>query len=347
MPVIPSFSNATVDVSSLTLPRYAQIIRYDETAFFGINKDTDRPRDCTRIWTKMDRDQIARYLGEAQTMIEKVLGYPIGPKWFANEQHHNSRWIFSNWSQVRSLGIRAVSVVASSVVLNHAADPATIPATATTVTDADELRFYQAGTDVEVYPSILTISGGNLTASFPRARLVLEAFQDNPDTGLSYSDTSNSGPYTQQIDIKRIYTDTTDVGVFVWPLGIDCQEECGEDTRPACGYVRSNQSGVINLLPESDGTCVWYGASELRVNYCAGKVMDSNAEDAIMHLAHALMPIPPCEGCDAITMLWKQDQYTPEVLTRARIDCPFGVHEGAWRAWTYAQSNRHVRATFL
>lgn len=347
MPVVPAFSAATVNQSSLILPRYAQIIRYDENAFFGINADDNRDRACRKIWTKIERDMLARYLGQAQEMIEQVLGYPIGQKFYVDEQHHNSRWIFTQWSYVQALGIKATADIALAVALDHTTDPATIAPTATSVTDEDEIHFYQAGTDVEIFPNSLTLSGGNVTASFPRARLVKESAQDNPDTGLPYSDTSITGPYIQEIDIKRIYIDTTDAGEFVWPLGKDCPEECDEDTEDACGYIRSNQSGVITMLSPADGVCPWAGASELRINYAAGRPLDPVAEDAIMHLAHALMPIPPCPGCDPITMLWKQDQSTPEVLTRARIDCPFGVHDGAWRAWTYARKNRHVRVTHL
>lgn len=347
MTVIPSVFEATTDVSVLTLARYAQIIRYQENAFFGVNAPDNRERDCRKIWSKRERDQIARYLGEAQAMIENVLMYPIGQKWYTNEQHRNTPRFFTHWAYVQTLGTKAVSVIASGIALDHTNDPAELPATATVVTDENEIHFYQAGTDVEILPNTLTLSGGNVSATFPRARLVLEAFQDNPDTGLDYSDTSGSGPFTQDVDIKRIYTDISDDGEFVWPLGKQCLPECGEETEPACGYIRSSWSGVVTLLQSDPANCFWSGASEIRLNYCAGRPLDAEAEDAILHLAHALMPVPPCPGCDPIMMLWKQDQSTPEVLTRARIDCAFGVHDGAWRAWTYAVRNKHFRTPII
>lgn len=290
---------------------------------------------------------IARYLGEAQDMIEQVLMYPIGEKWFVDEQHKHSRRFFTQWSKVRALGVRAVSNIALSVALNHTSDPATIPATATSVTDMDEIHFYQAGTDVEIYPSEIEISGGSLTASFPRARLVKEDSQENPETGWPYADTGPSGPFIQEIDIKRVYTDSSDVGEFVWPLGFSNCPECGEDTKPACGYIRSSNSGVITLLPDTSESCMYYGASEIRINYSAGKTIDSVAEDAILHLAHALMPIEPCPGCDPIRTLWTQDRSVPEELTVDRADSLFGVQEGAWRAWIYATKNKHFRTTWL
>lgn len=346
MPVISSAFEATIDTSALTLARYAQIIRYDENAFFGVNASTNRERACRKIWTKLERDMVARYLGEAQAMIESFLMYPIGQKWYELEQHAVAPQVFVEWAKIQNLGTKSVSVIASGVTLDHTTDPAVMDTTSTSVTDEDGIHFYLPGTDVEVYPNTLTLSGGNLSATFPRARLVLVDFQENPETGLEYGDTGPSGPFAQTVDIKRVYTDTSDVGMFVWPLGENC-DECGEDTKPACGYIQRKSSGTITLRPSEDGTCLWYGATQMRVNYVSGALLDPNAEDAILHLAHALMPIPPCAGCDPISMLWKQDQNTPEALTSARIDCPFGVHDGAWRAWTYAQNNRHFRTPLL
>lgn len=347
MPIISSVFNATLDVSPLTLARYAQIIRYDEPAFFGINAPNNRERDCRKIWTKLERNMLARYLGEATSMIEQVLGYPIGQKWFVDEAHHNTHRFFTKWSYVQSLGTKAVANIALGVALNHAADPASIPATATTVTNLDEIHFYLPGTDAEVYPDTMTLAGGLLNATFPRARLVLAAFQDNPETGLDYADTSVTGPYAQTLDIKRIYTDTSDVGEFVWPLGDNCEPECTEDTEPACGYIRSNEGGIVTLLPDNNGTCVWLGASELRINYCAGRPMDAWAEDAIIHLAHSLLPVAPCTGCDPLLMLWQSDRSIPSQITQDRADCMFGVAEGAWRAWNYAHKNKHLRMSFI
>lgn len=347
MPLISSAFNASFDSSALTLVRYAQMIRYSENAFFGINESNNRDRACRKIWTKLERDMVARYLGQAQQMIEQVLLYPIGQKWYVDEQHKNVPRFFTKWSRIQSLGTRAVSNIALSVALNHTADPASIPATATTVTNADEVHFYQAGTDVEVYPDTMTIAGGVLNATFPRARLVKESEQDNPDTGLTYADVSGSGPFTQSIDIKRVYTDTADVGEFVWPLGKDCLPECGEEVEPACGYIRSSESGVVTLLPDTTDNCTYCGASEVRINYCAGKPLDTVAEDAIMHLAHSLMPTMPCDGCDPVMFLWKGDRSIPDSITEDRANSLFGVYEGAWRAWIYAHKNRHFRTSFI
>jgi hypothetical protein len=75
--------------------------------------------------------------------------------------------------------------------------------------------------------------------------------------------------------------------------------------------------------------------------------MTAQAEDAIIHLANALMPTAPCEGCDPIMMLWKDDRNIPDQITIDRSNALFGVQEGAYRAWIYAMRNRHFRTTFI
>lgn len=350
MTVFPSLQfNATIECSALKLVRYAQIIRYDENAFFGINASTNRERAVRKIFTKIDRDMIARELCGAQDDIERELLYPLGEKWFENEQHNRNRYnlFFTKWAHVRALGRRAVSDIAEGVALDHTADPAVIPATATVVTDVDEIHFYQAGTDVEVFPSVLTLASGTINASFPRARLVKESAQENPEAGWPYGDTGVDGPFMQELDIRRVYTDTTDVGVFVWPLGKENCPECSEDTEPACGYIRSTIAGTITLLPDPTGNCFYCGATILRLNYCAGLALHPTAEDAIIHLAHARLAVMPCSDSDPLMMLWKQDRFVPSSITPERANSMFGVAEGSWRAWIYAHKNRHFRTTFL
>lgn len=345
--VIPSTFSAVEDLSALKLARYAQIIRYDENAFFGVNGPENRDRNCRKVWKRLERDMIARYLNEAQIMIEQVLRYPIGQKWYEDEQHRNTRKFFTTWSRIQALGSRAVTNISLNVALSHATDPATMPATATSVTVEDEVHFYEHNTDLELFPDTLSISDGLINATFPRARLVKESMQNNPDTGWDYADTGPSGPFVQAIDIKRVYTDTTDVGEFVWPLGKENCPECGEDVEAACGYIQSSLSGVVTLLPETTPTCIWRGASQIRINYCAGRPIDPVAEDAILHLAHALMPVLPCDGCDPLMFLWKGDRNIPDQITADRANSLFGVQDGAWRAWIYAYKNRHFRTTFI
>jgi hypothetical protein len=197
---------------------------------------------------------VARYLGQAQEMIEQELLYPIGQKWFVNEQHKNVHRFFTTWARVRALGVRAVSVIASGVALDHTTDPATIPAVATTVTDEDEIHFYISGTDDEVYPDTLTLSGGFINATFPRARLVTAENQDNPDTGLTYGDTGPTGPFAQELDVKRVIrTRATSAYSYGRCESRTARNATKRPGRPAA--ISDPLSGVVTLLPDPTGNC--------------------------------------------------------------------------------------------
>lgn len=348
MTVIPSVFGAVLDQSALHLARYAQLIRYDENAFFGINAPTNRDRACKQIWSRLDREMIALNLRGAQTMIENETIIPFGTRYIEGEQIDLRRRMRTRWARIQALGIKATSTISLNVALNHTTDPATFLAVATTVTIEDEIHFFEHGTDLELYPDTLTLQAGTVTATFPRARLVKSDSQSNPEDGWPYSDTGPSGPFIQNIDIKRIYTDTSDVGVFVWPLGKTGCPTCSEDTEPACGYIQSSRGGVITMLPSATASnCICHGASKIRVNYVAGIPLDDYGADAIIHLAHSLMSVMPCAGCDAISLLWSNDRFVPQEITQDRAAATFGVSEGAWRAYVYAEKHRHVRLSSI
>jgi hypothetical protein len=347
MTVIPSVFDAILDQSDLHLPRYAQMIRYDENAFFGINAPTNRDRACRQVWSRLDREMVARNLREAQTMIEDQIYFPFGRKYITLEQIDIRPRMRTKWARVQSLGVKAITNISLDVALNHTTDPATFIAVATTIAE-DEIHFFEHDTDLELYPDSITHTGTTVTATFPRARLVKSDMQTNPEDGWPYNDTGVDGPFIQSIDIKRIYTDTTDAGVFVWPLGKKPCPECTEETEPACGYIQSAYNGVISMLPiASSPRCICRGAEKIRVNYLAGQAMDTYAEDSIMHLAHSLMSVAPCAGCDPLRMLWASDQFVPQNMTQERADNMFGVSEGAWRAYAYVKTHRYVRLSSL
>jgi hypothetical protein len=289
---------------------------------------------------------IARNLREAQTMIEGQIYFPFGQKYVELEQIDLRPRMFTKWARVQTLGKKAVTDIALNVALDNSTDPATFAAQATSVTDSEEIHFFEHGSDLELYPDSLTLTGGTVTATFPRARLVRSDKQSNPENGWNYADVATWG--IQHIDIKRIYVDTSDPGVFVWPLGKKPCPTCTEDTAPACGYIQSKRSGLITMLPiTSSPNCICHGASKVRVNYVAGQPLDIPAEDAIVHLAHSLMSVMPCSGCEAISLLWTNDRFMPVNTTQERVDATFGVAEGAWRAYVYVKNHRFVRMSSL
>lgn len=355
------------DGLALSLERYAQLTGYSECALWGVNNPDESYNDCdNKIWTLAQRVLVAKYLAEAQDEIEQVTTFPLAPRWFENEQHpvpsSPLHTIHTRWTRVLAAGVRAEANIALAQAVNHATDPAIVGPVATTVTNADEIHVFHPSSDLEINPSKITIASGNVTLEIPRCRMVKESAQDNDAAGLDYNDTSL---FEATVDLKRIYNDASENATLVWghrfEIG-DCAScgcaTCGDVTKTGCVYVRNARTGALDVLEatfEEDmdkwtAVCLrCYGSKPdfVRVNYRAGlETLTYQAEDTILRLAHAKMPNAPC-GCDVLQSLWARDRNIPQVLTRERENCSFGLSDGAWIAWRFANAMKQWRASVI
>lgn len=341
--------------SCVSLNRYAQITHLNECAFWGINNPDDPETNCRTIWTEWQREDLARYLAEAQEEIEQQVGFTLCPTWFSDEHHPYRRPILTNWGKVIAGGVRGETVIQSGAAVVYATEPATVGPIVTTVTDANEIRVYYPGSDREIEPKYIDLSGGNVTLYIPRCRLV--ANPDNPEDGWDYSDLSN---FLATVDVKRVYNDPSINAVLVWPhkcSAVCAQSGCSEYTHAGCEYVRLPEIGSMDVTPASYSGGQWVTSNGLgccrgtpqfvRLNYYAGQQqITRQMEDAIVRLAHSKMPDEFC-GCEVWTRLWRRDRFVPEVLTRERLNNPFGLSDGSWIAFTFTRQFRLVRGDAL
>lgn len=345
--------------NAVRLARYAQLAGFSECAFWGVYNEADPVNEaCRPIQTLFERQSIAKYLGEAQEEIEQVAGYPLAPCWFEDEVPYNCR-VRARWQKVIEMGVKGVIDIALGAVVDHTNDPAVIGPIATTVTDIDEVHIFHPGTDIEIDPSDITIAGGLVTIEIPRCRLVIDP--NNPDGGWDYTDVGMCGAsvpvpgvFECTVDVKRVYNDETTNALLVYPhrSGTTCASNCccptcSEYTYPACGYIYNAAGGLIDVLKASVVGSVWTAScsscdclapEKVRLYYRAGMTpLTAQAEDAIIRLAHAKMPKPPC-GCGPLMEMWTRDRFVPDVLDRERLNCPFGLSDGAWIAWKFANA---------
>ncbi len=347
--------------NAVRLAKYFQLTQM-ECAGWGV-LDPSEPVDdaCSPILTLPEREQIARYLGEAQDEIEQVCGYPLSPRWFTDELPYGFT-VFAKRKKIIEAGVMATENVALGAVVSYAADPSTIGPIATTVLDVNEIHVYHPGTDIEIDPSDIDITGGFLNIDIPRCRLVEAASVDNPQAGLDYTDIppSATSPFESTVDIKRIYNDPYTQGVLVWPHAFSescacgCMV-CGEYTHEACLYVQDGETGALDILYAhligsvwtASCTCICTMPQLARVNYHAGlTTITKQAEDAIIHLAHAKMPRPSC-GCGILRDKWDADRVVPENMTAEQAACPFGQSVGAFIAWKFANAMKVYRMGIL
>jgi hypothetical protein len=340
MTVIPVASTQTAEASTVKLAEYAQSIQVCECSFWGVRNSPCPDREaCRDVWTKTQRDEIAFYLAEAQEELERKIGYFIGYKWVTEERWAYTAPVQAKWGYIVAGGVKAETNIESASVVDYTGtDPAIVGPIVTTVTDEDEIHVFHTGTNIEVDPSAISISGGSVTITIPRCRLVDPSVADNPAGGLNYADIAN---FAATVDVKRIYNDTS---IQATLIRNSCTNDCSETESNVCMQVRYGPISSV-YAPYSSSLC---GCCPdfVELNYLAGTDMTKQARDAIIRLAHSKMPRNPCD-CSPIDEFWKRDRHIPEVLTAERENCPFGLADGSWIAWSWAQAMKLVRGATL
>lgn len=353
---------------AVSLSRYAKLIGYDEAAFWGvIYENQPQPGGCGPLWSEFERFQIANALAEAQQEIEQVIGYPICPTYITGEYTDDSRWVdqqifkhprvVTRYPRIIEAGIKAVEVVGSASTIDYGVSDeyGVVGPVATNATSTDEIKVYYPNSDRLISPSRITISGGNVTIQIPRYRMVKQEFLSTPDGGIPYD---NINFYLSIVDIKRIYTDPSTQAVLVRPhcQNNSCVGGCYECTRSACIYIRDAYIGHVDVTPATwdADTETWSTAvvcrgnySIVRLNYLAGmRNISLNMEKAIIRLAHVKLGRPPC-SCDKTRLVFQADYAIPDLLTRERINCPFGMQNGAFFAYRQALNMASKRASIF
>lgn len=354
--------------TAVSLPRYAQIIGYDECAFWGVTYDGQEQFSCSTFWTEWQRMNVAIYMRQAQQLIENVLNFPLCLTWiigeidqgdarFIDQQMWHGNPMITRWGMVHRGGVMAEADIDLGVAVDYSDDNiAVIGPIVTAVSNTDEVRVFFAGSQQVITPSKITYSTGNLTIEIPRCRLLKPELSHLVENEEGYQKDEEDN-FAEEVDIKRIYNDPSTHAQLVraHDCSLDCSENgCTTQTDTGCIVVRDQRVGIIEVQPATYASSTWTrsrnlcrGYDQVRLNYQAGlRRITEDAENAIIRLAHSLMPEEPCK-CSLTENLWKRDRTTPEILTRERLNCPFGVSEGAWFAFQWAKNNAVTRASVL
>lgn len=323
----------------LTLDRWQELMRICPSSFNGLLRtDGLECCDCDAIWLQSDRDGLAIALAQAEEMREQELGYHLSPKYTDDEELPYGQPILLDKKHVIEIGSEKCEVIQSGVALVLSVggvinDPVIITV-ATTVTDSSEIKVYYPGEDVEIRPQSVVISGGVVTISIIRARLITwEAANSNCDPAPRYDNDAN---FITTIDVKRCYTDVSDGAFLVWDGS--CCTQCNfteliQQLYPRIEHYRIAEvswkmgtylSGIWTPVCCMSHRCE---PSRIRVSYLSGRKSSVLTEIQTIRLAHTLLPnlIPDrvnlCAGC------WKEDQVDSKIIT------PYGRRFGAQEAW--------------
>ena len=343
--IVPLSTSIYASRLAVSLPRYAQIVEYSEPAFFGVNHPDNKLYACREIWSHDQRIAVYRVLQNAQSKVEAVAEYPVLPTWLGPERHPLANPVVLNVGKLIQMGQKAITAYANQVV-DDTNDPTTITVTGGAVTDINEIHVYHPGTHVEIYPSAIVNSGADLEITIPVVRMVAIADENTPAGGLTYPDPwSPMGTpwYEEFVDVEREYLSSSLPPVEF--ISYDCADNCAcppETVTDGCAVIMDAEMSIVRVA--TLGCACIPGITRFAdMYYQAGLVgLTSEAEDILVRLAHALMPNEPC-GCDLLKARWRGDQLVPDVLTAERENCPWGMSQGSWTAWRFAQSIKQLR----
>lgn len=332
----------------LSLDRYQEIMRLAPAAFNGLLKaDEENCFPCASIWKQYDRDAIAEAIGQAEDMREQELGYHLAPAYLLDEEWDYGFPTILKKKHLIEIGEPATSNIQLAVplvlsILGVINDPVviTIP---TTVTSTAEICVYYPGEDVQIYPSKVTIAGGNVTIEIPRSRLVDPSVDTNCDPAPRYDNDAN---FLNAVDVKRCYNNPQGA-FFVWfgDCSIPCLSSFTETTQDAYGRITDKRLSIVEFYPAaysggsftpSQSFLQCCQPCRIRISYKSGRQSSMNTELLTARLAHTLLSelVPyaqnPCSQC------YKDDR----VIDPSKLITPYGTATGAIKAWVADSRNK-------
>jgi hypothetical protein len=329
-----------------TLDRYQELMGLSVCAFNGVNKPTDnRDSFCNEIVTQTQRDDLAKFLLQAEEMREEELGYFLAPKWHIEEQNMacNNPFLLDK-KYLIEVGWPTWALIEEDYALDYGTppfdtdnpptDPVEILLT-TSVSTSDIVVTYP-DEKVVIKPSSISAVGTAVTIKIPRCRLVKKEYCVDRDTAIPYFEDEY---FLETVDVWCHYADPQYGAEYKW-VQTPCDTDCVPNCQPACTVISGAMAYEISqvyIYPATyvDGVftrtnCWTYSTTptSVRVTYKSGRRPSITNELLTIRLAHTLMPWAPCE-CDVVRERWDGDR-TPDKNGQYS---PYGNSVGAIMAW--------------
>lgn len=315
---------------SLTLDRYAELLRIPTAAFNGLNKPDDELKfACNAIWKQHNRDHLAVYIAMAEERRRQELDFHLSPTYESVDYGYSYPLIISKKHLIEIGEKTTVTISLGEAVSLGTYDDPVVFAIVTTVTEEDEIKVFYPGEDVEIHPSSISISGGTATISIPRGRLVKPSLNDNRDDPLDYYDDSN---FLATVDIKRVYYSESAGVKFMW-LNPTTGSYMYQTAKP---IIEDAEEGIVRCVPATYSGGTWgltaflYSGKpyKIRLKCVSGIQQSMNTQLLTARLAHTLMPYKPID-CESVTQYWQNDN----TLNPRKVMTPYGDKNGAVEAW--------------
>lgn len=302
--------------SAVTLEHYASLIGYSECAIYGVfNQATHIESDCRDIWTLDQRNYILRYFSEAQEELENETARLFSPTWVTGN--------------LRDTGNDRLTDIQNCAVTYY--------------TKWNNL--IQMGrkvvTNLELDAVVNHLTDPALVGPIPVNTAIVTDFNF---VKVFYPDTEI------EINPSNIFLVGTDLYIEI-PRCRMVEFSLRDNSTSGVNYADVlNFQATVDVVYWSTNdlnSIVEFGNGSAGLWYLSGEIVPTvQQKDLIIRLAHSKMPEQPC-GCEDAIRLWSRDRNIPEILTAERLSCDFGISDGAWIAWKWAQSMKKHRFGYI
>jgi len=339
----------------LTLDMYRRISHIPRCVFNGVENPDETTAGCDRVFQQWQRDEISQSLYDAGGLLADELGYWLGAHYLVDEGHSFTHPMTLNYGHIIGGGIEGLTEVTPSAS-DFTTDPATITVAQADFTDETEIKIVETSSGLQINVDSVAEVGTDYVISISQCKLIEWDDLEEQIVAIEYDAAFPAAIWLKLADLTvyRSYLDTSSQATITFgPSCVCCCEDgaCTGTDYTGCVYVMKPEISKISvsIANYSDGSwtcgslsCGCYHGDKVKVRYKAGHE-PTGWERAQIALANTFLDFPPC-GCSAFDYRMNRDRNIPAVLTRERIECPWGLTDGAWFAWKWAQARKHIPA---
>lgn len=333
-----------------TLDQYRRRFNVPPWAFNGVENPAETRRGCDHYWTQWERDDLAQALSDAEELLAGTLGFYLGARYVVDYDRPWNNPLKLQHGHVLGAGVRARIEVTPSAS-DFTTDPATITVPSASFSGGtSEVVVVEDDTGLTIEHDEITTSGTDYVIHISQYKLLNWTVLEDQSETIDYNAAFPAASWLKLADLTvyRQYRDTDTQASIVFGPRCNCWcagDACTGSTSTGCVFVLNRDIGLvrINRATLSDGTwscdnsavCGCYEGDRATVYYEAGTDDIPGWEQAVFRLAHARMGEQPC-GCALQERQWRLDRNVPPVLTAERLNCPWGLEQGAWAAYSWA-----------
>lgn len=350
----------------LSLNRYREILNIPYCAFNGVDDPSEIVAGCDSIWLQWQREMVASSLHDAEQLLAQYLGFFLGAPFLTDKEVPWTLPMSLRWGHIIGGGIEGLDDVSADVAASDfTTDPATITIPTASFSSEGEIYIIETSTEIPIIPDQIVTSGVNYIISIEQCSLIeFDDLQTQTDDGIAYDGLFPAATWLKLADltIYRRSLDDSDQATITFGPSCSCclsgtacagtsftgcvytvEEETSKVRVQIADFSAVTESWTCNLAPL---VCGCHAGDKVSINYRAGTTDVPGWEQAVMRLAHTYMLVKPC-GCAMFDFVLNRDRREPLVATRERINNPLGLMNGAWFAWQWLETTKHLTSFML